>query len=141
MFQSPPTGVWLHLFGVIGQWSPSHCLPGVYFYTKGWGFLTALKRCKVKLFGKRPFSKRSAVAGRGWVLRATVCRGLLVLWGFKFKLPVGHDGHAGWLVVGFLGLAGVTSTLRPGRGGVRFTVTGPASDGPLTLVERGVTAL
>ena len=30
---------------------------------------------------------------------------------------------------------------RPGRGGVRFIVTGPASDGPLTLVERGVTAL
>ena len=32
------------------------------------------------------------------------------------------------------------SPLRPGRGGVRFTVAGPASDGPLTLVERGVTA-
>ena len=33
------------------------------------------------------------------------------------------------------------SQLRPGRGVVLFTVTGPASDGPLTLVKHGFTAL
>ena len=42
---------------------------------------------------------------------------------------------------GTLSLICGSSPLRSGRGGVRFTVTGPASDGPLTLVKRGFTAL
>ena len=38
-------------------------------------------------------------------------------------------------------MAVLPSPLWPGRGGVRFTVAGPASDGQLIFVERGVIAL